>query len=61
MLPNLALATATVGLLLIMWMIYREVGSEMAPADRTAFAGGAVVILAVSAWHLIATAGSAGH
>jgi hypothetical protein len=61
MLANLALATATAGLLLVMWMIYRDVGSEMAPADRTAFAGGAVVILAVAAWHLIATASSAAH
>jgi hypothetical protein len=61
MLPNLALITATLGLLLIMGMIYREVGSELAAPERTSFAGGAVVILVVAAWHLIATAGGAAH
>jgi hypothetical protein len=61
MLPNLALIVATLGLLGIMGLIYREVGGELAPLERTSFAGGAVVILAVAAWHLIATAGGAAH
>ncbi len=57
MLPDLALITATAGLLLIMWMIYREIGPELAGPERTSFAGGAVVILAVAAWHLLASGG----
>jgi hypothetical protein len=61
MLPNLALITATLGLLLIMWLIYREVGSELGSAERTSFGGGALVILAVAAWHLLSTAGGAAH
>jgi hypothetical protein len=61
MLPNLALITATAGLLLIMGLIYREVGPELATPERTSFAGGAVVILVVALWHLIATAGGAAH
>jgi hypothetical protein len=61
MLPNLGLITATLGLLLIMWLIYREVGSEMGSLERTSFGGGAVVILLVAIVHLMATAGGGGH
>lgn len=61
MLPNLGLITATLGLLTIMGMIYREVGSELGSFEKTSFAGGGLVIVAVAVIHLVATAGGAGH
>ena len=61
MLPNLGLISATLGLLLIMWLIYREVGSEMGSVERTCFGGGALVIVAVAVVHLLTTAGGGGH
>src|SRR4029453_4599500 len=61
MLPNLALITATAGLLSIMGLIYREVGPELGSTERASFAGGALVILVVAVWHLLSTAGGAAH
>jgi hypothetical protein len=61
MLPNLALVSATIGLLSLMGLIYREVGRDMAPPERASFAGGALVLLVVTAWHVISTAGGAAH
>lgn len=61
MLPNLALAVATLGLLLIMGLAYREVGSELGSLEKTSFAGGAAVILLIAVVHIAATAGGAAH
>jgi hypothetical protein len=61
MLPNLGLIAATVGLLLIMWLIYREVGSEMGSVEKTSFGGGALIILVVAVVHLLTTAGGGAH
>jgi hypothetical protein len=61
MLPNLGLITATLGLLLIMGMVYREVGREMGGVEKASFGGGALVIVAVAVVHLLATAGGGGH
>ena len=61
MLPNLGLGTATLGLLLIMVLVYREVGGEMGSFEKGSFAGGALVILAVAVVHIAATAGGTAH
>ena len=61
MLPNLGLIAATLGLLLIMWLIYREVGSEMGSFEKTSFGGGALVIVIVAVVHLLATARGGAH
>lgn len=61
MLPNLGLITATLGLLIIMVLVYREVSSEMGSFEKTSFAGGALVIVAVAVVHLVSTAGGAAH
>jgi hypothetical protein len=61
MLPNVALAVATLGLLLIMVLVYREVGAELKPFDKTSFGGGALVILLVAIVHIAATAGGGAH
>jgi hypothetical protein len=61
MLPNLGLIAATLGLLLLMALIYREVGSEMGSFERTSFGGGALVIVIVAVVHLLATAGGGAH
>lgn len=61
MLPNLALIAATIGLLAIMGLSYREVGQEFGTVEKTSFLGGAAVIVLVLVVHLVATAGGSGH
>jgi hypothetical protein len=61
MLPNLALAAATFGLLLIMYLIYREMKTEMDTFEKSSFAGGALVVLIVAIVHIVSTAGGGGH
>jgi hypothetical protein len=61
MLPNLGLIAATLGLLLIMGLVYRDVGSELGSFEKTSFAGGALVILLVAVVHLLASGGGAAH
>jgi hypothetical protein len=61
MLPNLALMAATLGLLLIMFLIYREMKDEMDTLEKSSFGGGAVIVLVVAVAHILATSGGAGH
>ena len=61
MLPNLAIIAATLGLLLIMGLIYRESAKDMGGTEKAAFGGGALVIVVVAVVHLISTAGGGGH
>lgn len=61
MFPNLGLITATLGLLLIMFLIYRETGKEMDTVEKTSFGGGALVVVVVAVVHLLASAGGGGH
>jgi hypothetical protein len=60
MLPNLALIAATLGLLIIMFLIYREMKGEMDTLEKSSFGGGAVVVVIVAAAHILATSGG-GH
>jgi|GEM_PF-6966025 len=61
MLNNIALVVATLGLLAILGLIYREVRSEAGPLERNSIVAGAVVIVVVAAWHLAATATGGSH
>ena len=61
MLPNLALISATLGLLLIMFLIYREQKDEMDTFEKSSFGGGAVIVLVVAVVHILATSGGGGH
>lgn len=61
MLANVALTVATIGLLAILWMIYREVRDEAGPLEKNSLVAGAVTVVLVAAWHIVATAGGAGH
>ena len=61
MLPNLALIAATLGLLLIMFLIYREMKEEMDTLEKSSFGGGAVVVVIVAVAHILTTSGGGGH
>ena len=54
MFPVLAIATATIGLLLILALIFREVKDDVGSTEKGALAGGAVLAIAVSVWQVIA-------
>ena len=60
MLPNLALVVATIGLLTILWMIYREVREQAGPLEKNSLVAGAVTVVLVMVWHVATTAGG-GH
>lgn len=60
MLPTLGLAAATIGLLLIIFLVYREQKRETGSAERNMLLLVSVVTLSVAAWHIFA-AGSGGH
>lgn len=59
MLANLAVLVATLGLLVILWMVYREVRESAGPLERNSLIAGAATVVIVAVWHL-ATAGG-GH
>ena len=61
MLGNIALVVATVGLLGILWMIYREVRDEVGPLEKNSLVAGAITVVVVAAWHIASTAGGGGH
>lgn len=62
MLPTLALASATIGLLLIIFLVFREQRSEAAKAERNMLVLVSVVSLTVAAYHIIAgMTGGGGH
>jgi hypothetical protein len=60
MLANVALTIATIGLLAILWMIYREVRDEAGPLEKNSLVAGAVTVVLVAVWH-IASTGGGGH
>jgi hypothetical protein len=61
MLPNLAVLVATLGLLAILWMIYREVREQVGPLERNSLIAGAATIVAVAVWHVVTSGGGGAH
>ena len=61
MLPSLALIAGTLGLLLIIFLVYREQRNETAPAERRMLVAVALVTLTVAAYHVLGSGGGAGH
>lgn len=59
MLPTLGLIAATFGLLLIIFLVYREQKSEAGSAERNMLLVVSVVTLAVAGWHILGP--GAGH
>ena len=59
MLPTLALISATIGLLLIIFLIYREQRAETGSAERSMLVVVGLVTLVVGAYHTL-SAGSGG-
>jgi hypothetical protein len=59
MLPTLALISATVGLLLIIFLVFREQRAEAGSTERNMLIAVALVTLVVGAWHIV-SAGSGG-
>ena len=60
MLPTLGLIAATIGLLLIIYLIYREQKGETGSAERNMLLVVSIVALSVTAWHVL-FAGGGGH
>jgi hypothetical protein len=60
MLPTLALISATIGLLLIIFLVYREQRAESGSPERSMLWAVGLVTLAVGAFHIL-SAGSGGH
>ena len=59
MLPTLGLASATLGLLLILYLVFREEKSEAAPAERNMLLLVSFVTVVVAVVHIFGgTAGS---
>ena len=61
MLSSLALIAAALGLLLIIFLVYREQAAETAPAERRMLIAVALVTASVAAWHVLGSGGGAGH
>jgi hypothetical protein len=62
MLPTLGLASATIGLLLIIFLVFKEQRQEAAKAERNMLLAVSVVALMVAAWHIVgAGMGGGGH
>jgi hypothetical protein len=62
MLPIYAMITGALGLLLIVFLILREVGDETEGVDKGAMAGASVLVLGVCIWQVIAQLpGGGGH
>jgi multisubunit Na+/H+ antiporter MnhB subunit len=59
MFPQLALIAAALGLLLILFLVYREQKSETASAERNMLLVVSILALSVAAWHVFASGG--GH
>lgn len=52
MLPTLALLSALIGLLLILYLIYREQKSEVGSRERSMLVLVSLVMITVAAWHI---------
>jgi hypothetical protein len=61
MLPTLGLISATLGLLLIIFIVFREQRSEAGPAERNMLVAVSVVTVVVAAWHILAAGAGGGH
>jgi hypothetical protein len=59
MLPTLALITATIGLLLIIFLVYREERAESGSAERNMLVVVGLVTLVVGAFHILSSGGGA--
>jgi len=63
MLPIFAMVAAATGLLLIVFLILREVGDQTEGIDKGAMIGASVLVLGVAVWQVIAhlPGSGAGH
>ena len=61
MLPTLALISATIGLLLIIFLIYREQRAESGSAERSMLVLVGLVTLVVGAYHILAAGSGGAH
>ena len=61
MLPNLAVSAAALGLLLIIFLVYREQRNETAPAERRMLVAVALVTLTVAVVHVLHSGAEAVH
>jgi hypothetical protein len=61
MLPNLAVSAAALGLLFIIFLVYREQRNDTAPAERRMLVAVALVTLTVAAVHVLQSGGGAAH
>ena len=61
MLPTFGLIAATIGLLLIIFLVYREQKSETRSAERNMLLLVSVVTLSVAAWHIVSAGAGGGH
>jgi hypothetical protein len=63
MLPILGVIAATVGLLTIIFLIRREVGSEAGPLESNALLGTGALAVAVCVWYVVThlPSGGGGH
>ena len=61
MLPTLALFSAAVGLLLIIFLIYRELKPQLGGTQRNMLAVVSLVSFVVAAYHIIDGLGGGGH
>jgi hypothetical protein len=53
MLPTLALASAAIGLLLIIFLVFRELKPQLGGTERNMLAVVSVISLVVAAYHII--------
>jgi hypothetical protein len=60
MFTTLALTSALIGLLLILFLVYREVKNDIAPMERSTLMLVSVVFLVVAGWHIVAGLGGSG-
>ncbi len=61
MLPTLALISATIGLLLIIFLISREQRAESGSTERSMLVVVGLVTLVVGAYHILAAGSGGGH
>jgi hypothetical protein len=61
MLSTFALIAAALGLLLIIFLVYREQRDETAPAERRMLIAVALVTFTVAAYHVLGSGGGAAH
>ena len=63
MFPALAIASATIGLTLLVYLIWGAVGDEQQPREKKALIAATALTIAVGAWqafsHLMAASGGA--